>query len=411
LPVAILIAVLLAAFIIAVLAFVPLRPVNFSQSNSVPIVSDVDTVNFNFDADVANINIFPTNLQNELARVDVAATGNAGLFGSTTQPVEVTFSNVTSGSTQTVTSRISRTEAWPFSFNLKVTANIYIDSSAALNLTAKTSVGRISMNVDTPFVLQGLSLHTTTGSIEANLTNHAVITRDISISTTTGSIQFSWNDAQISDNMSIDLSSTTGSVKANVVQNRQLGGDIHLNAAATTGSINLGMNISNDNGAQITSQTSLGSISTDVQNFNGNKSPIYSSNYPAGNNLLVRLQTTVGSIHITAAYQGNTQLSVQEQVRDSVMTYIRNNHVETARFMPNQSWSGGRVNRNLVGAELYIYISSDWNVTMTYPVVPNPIYSVTADYSSPSLGIPYRIIWEGNWQKATITETSYTFAQ
>jgi hypothetical protein len=80
--------------------------------------------------------------------------------------------------------------------------------------------------------------------------------------------------------------------------------------------------------------------------------------------------------------------------------------------MQSLNWTGGRVDRGLiVGAELYTYISGGWNVTMTYPVYPNPIYTVTADYSSPSLGIPYRVIWEGTWQNGTITETSYTFAQ
>jgi hypothetical protein len=35
----------------------------------------------------------------------------------------------------------------------------------------------------------------------------------------------------------------------------------------------------------------------------------------------------------------------------------------------------------------------------------------TSAYSALSIGIPYRIIWKGNWQNEVINETSYVFAQ
>jgi hypothetical protein len=58
-----------------------------------------------------------------------------------------------------------------------------------------------------------------------------------------------------------------------------------------------------------------------------------------------------------------------------------------------------------------MYYSHGWNVTINYPVVPNAIYNVTADYSATSVGISYRIIWQGTWQNEVINETSYIFAQ
>jgi hypothetical protein len=109
------------------------------------------------------------------------------------------------------------------------------------------------------------------------------------------------------------------------------------------------------------------------------------------------------------------ELSTQEQVRDAVMAYIKNNHDETAQFMNSLAWTGGRATpQGIIGAETYTYLSQGWNVTMRYPVVPNPIYTITADYAATSTGsasIPYRVIWQGAWQNGTITETSYTFAQ
>ncbi len=105
-------------------------------------------------------------------------------------------------------------------------------------------------------------------------------------------------------------------------------------------------------------------------------------------------------------------LATQETVRDSTMNYIQTNHPETAQFMTNLIWTGGRATQNnLVGAETYMYYSQGWNATITYPVYPNPIYKITADYSTTSNGIPYRITWIGTWQNDIINETSYVFAQ
>lgn len=106
------------------------------------------------------------------------------------------------------------------------------------------------------------------------------------------------------------------------------------------------------------------------------------------------------------------ELTMQERIRDSVNNYIKSNHPETAQFMKDLVWTGGRVTPpNILGAETYMYYSQGWNVTINYPVVPNAIYKIVADYSAPYIGIPYRIIWNGTWQNEVINETSYVFAQ
>ena len=107
-----------------------------------------------------------------------------------------------------------------------------------------------------------------------------------------------------------------------------------------------------------------------------------------------------------------SELTTQEKIRNSAMSFIKSNHPETAQFMKDLVWTGGRVTPpNIVGAETYMYYSKGWNVTINYPVVPNSIYNIVADYSAPSIGIPYRIIWEGTSQNEVINETSYVFAQ
>jgi hypothetical protein len=105
-------------------------------------------------------------------------------------------------------------------------------------------------------------------------------------------------------------------------------------------------------------------------------------------------------------------LSEQEVIRNLVMNYIKSNHSETAQFMNNLVWTGGRATpENVVGAETYIYYSGGWNFTMTYPVVPQAIYKITADYKTTEVSIPYRVIWQGTWQNQIIKETDYVFAQ
>ncbi len=304
-PVAILAAVLLVAFIFAVFAFVPFQQVNFQDSKSILSVSGLESANLNFEADAANVNIIPTDLPNELIMVNVSVTGSTGLFASATEPVRLTLNNQPSGNALDVNSKLSRTESWPISFNLNVTCNIYIDQHEEWNLNATTTVGKVTLNPKVPVTLQELNLRSTAGSIEADLNEVVAVARNVSITTTTGSVQFRWSNIQISRNTSVNLETTLGSVTANVTQNGDLGGSVLFDASTTTGSINLGMSLRDNVGAQITSHANLGSISTDVQNFNGNKSPIYSSNYPADRNFLVNLQTSIGSIRITASYQGS----------------------------------------------------------------------------------------------------------
>jgi uncharacterized protein (UPF0333 family) len=131
---------------------------------------------------------------------------------------------------------------------------------------------------------------------------------------------------------------------------------------------------------------------------------------------LVIILAIVGGVSWVLINSQQPELSIQEQVRDDAMVYIETNHPEAAQFMDNLAWVGGRTTSSgLIGAETYAYTSQGWNVTISYPVIQNPIYTITADYSATSanggVSIPYRVIWQGTWENGTITETGYTFAQ
>ncbi|MCW4005945.1 MAG: zinc-ribbon domain-containing protein [Candidatus Bathyarchaeota archaeon] len=406
-------AIAIVGFLLAFLFFVPVNDVDFADSKSIPKSGAVDMIKLDFEADIAQVNVVCTDLPDDFVRVDVTAQGSTGFLGSS-EPVELSLSSQTSSGVLTVTSEVSRSETWLSSFALDVTCNVYVDASAVVDLDVQNTVGTITLSADAPVTFEDLSLQTQTGTVEADLLDTVFVNGDISIETTTGRVNFVWNNIHVSPTSEVKLGSTTGSVTASVLHSRDLSGNVSFNAKTTTGRVNLNLNISGQVGAQITSDTDVGSINVDSTNFVGDESPIYSSNYPAAGNFLVDLETTTGSVNINAVYTPK-ELSTQEQVRNQVMAYIEANHPETAVFMQVFAWTGGRVDTGLIGAETYTYLSSGWNVTLQYPVVPNAPYTVTADYSATTAdgqaSIPYRIIWTGTWQNNTITEESYVFAQ
>jgi hypothetical protein len=108
-----------------------------------------------------------------------------------------------------------------------------------------------------------------------------------------------------------------------------------------------------------------------------------------------------------------SQPSTQEQIRDSVISYIGATHNETMPYMQGFMWTGGMMSTGMmVGSSTYSYQSNGWNVTMQYPVTLNPTYIITANYTSlVSQVFPPRnmIMWSGTWQNGTITETGYSF--
>jgi hypothetical protein len=99
----------------------------------------------------------------------------------------------------------------------------------------------------------------------------------------------------------------------------------------------------------------------------------------------------------------------QEQIRDLTIQYLTAYHNQTLQYIHDFSWSGGRVDQGMmVGSDIYSYQSGGWNITMQYPVVPNPTYTLTAQYTPADTHLDI-ITWEGTLQNGTITETNYQY--
>lgn len=102
----------------------------------------------------------------------------------------------------------------------------------------------------------------------------------------------------------------------------------------------------------------------------------------------------------------------QEQIRDLISLYIQAYHNQTEPYMQSLTWIGGKITpMGMIGSELYSYQSSGWNVTMQYPVTPNPIYTIDAQYKPMQYWNTGDVLisWQGKLQNGIITETAYKF--
>jgi hypothetical protein len=97
-----------------------------------------------------------------------------------------------------------------------------------------------------------------------------------------------------------------------------------------------------------------------------------------------------------------TILSTVEQIRGGALLYLAANHTQALQLMGEFSWSGGKQETGGLGAETYVYTNDSWSVVIDYPVVPNPLYTITVDYSSHDVSVN----WMGTFQNQTFTETS-----
>ena len=99
-------------------------------------------------------------------------------------------------------------------------------------------------------------------------------------------------------------------------------------------------------------------------------------------------------------------------MRDMTMTCIKAHHKETAQYIQSFTWTHARdiTPYGIVSYTTWLYQSAGWNVTIGYPVVPNPTtYSVTATYTSQVAPGEVIVSWQGTMQNGVITQTAYTF--
>ena len=296
----VLITLFVSAAVIVAIAFLPIRTVDITESRDAPYQTGVDTLDLDFTADVAQVNVAFEDLSGKLVTLDVSVTGRVGVFGSL-DVLDLTFDSTTDGNVLTVTSEVDIISR--YSWSLNVTCDILIDPSMKASLDVKTSTGGIILNTQAGVVLDSLSLEATTGGVEAKLVENIRIDGDISLMTTTGSVKLSWDNVIVTKNFLVNAITTTGGVDVDINQDEELAGNITLRAEAITGGVDLAIAIQDDVGAKIESSVTTGGIDIDRQvGFSGAESSLQSDNYPANTNFDVTLKTITGGIDIDAEY-------------------------------------------------------------------------------------------------------------
>ncbi len=301
-PVMVIIAITISALVIAAFAAAPINPVNFKEQSQIPI-SGQNKLNLDFQADIGDINVYTNLTGDSMLLMDVSATGGTSIFGSD-QPVKFDVQNSTANGTQMVTAVVSSPMNFPFAGNLHVICNIYVNPQANLALNVHSDVGEVYMEAGLNAKIELLKLETITGSTNLNLQKGATVKGGLTLSTATGTVWFSINQVNVNGNVTIDLGSGTGNVEMDINQTQKFNGNLQLNAHTGTGNVNLNrMLIDGEVATKIQSNTGLGQIHVNVQNFNGNQSPIQSNNYPSNCNINMNLNTGVGNINLNAVYQ------------------------------------------------------------------------------------------------------------
>ena len=101
------------------------------------------------------------------------------------------------------------------------------------------------------------------------------------------------------------------------------------------------------------------------------------------------------------------EVVTQETVRDSAIMYIATSHADIASLTSNLTWTGGLQETGIVGSVTYIYLAGNWNITITNPVVLDPVYTVSAIYTDTANAVT--IVWEGTYENEAITETNFEY--
>jgi len=188
-PAVILIVVLLTTLVIASLLFLPFYPVNFNLTNQVPKAID-NNLFVDFQVDVANVRISYKNLPSSMVLLNVTAVGNVGIFDDPDRVVNVTFTHQTANNSEVVVASVSRIASWSNLSNLDVNCDIYVDPSANLSLSVRSSVGKITFKADTKTTLQSIDLETITDRVDVSLSNNVFVADSMSLRSTTGNVQF-----------------------------------------------------------------------------------------------------------------------------------------------------------------------------------------------------------------------------
>lgn len=296
-----LIVILVSAIVIAAFIIIPTNPWSFNKTLS-DQSPDAKTLNLNFHTNVGKVNVMTLKISDRNVLVSVQANGTDSAVGGSNDPVTFTFDNQTVDGVLTVNSEVNVDTSATSQSNVMI--QIFVDPALTLNINVTSATGKVSFVADKATTLQGLNLVSTTGEAETSLQDNVTVTGDISLKSSTSDVNFRLSENSIVGNRTIDLHSSTGSVILDLTQTKTFNGNLHVNAATTTGSVSTSLTIDGAVAAKIVSQNGTSSkIQTNLNNFSGNDTALQSPNYPSACNIEVNSSLVTGTIYIDANYE------------------------------------------------------------------------------------------------------------
>jgi hypothetical protein len=135
------------------------------------------------------------------------------------------------------------------------------------------------------------------------------------------------------------------------------------------------------------------------------------------NKVTVALIIVVVAVLLTATalgLQNGTAPETQEVVpeppefaRDTSITYILQAHEELGALSVPSSWEMENLTPGLLGASNLQYTGDGWTVTVSYPVVLEPTYTVEVEYTG-EVGFQWTGTVSQDWN---VAETNFTVVQ
>jgi len=298
----VLVSILVIGVVVAALFATPFINVSIGQTYQDDTV-DINKLDFNFESNRAQVNVFTLDMNNNNFVIEIQGSAFKGMFGGNSDsPIQFSLYNDTTNGVQTVTIKLEESNAFS---RYNVVCNVYVNPALTINLNITSKAGQVNLINDKPTTFESINLETSAGDVGANLQNATVI-GNVTLRTQAGTVDFRTSQILVEGNNTISLHSNAGSINMDLTQTKTLQGNLQVNATAELGSVNVGLSIDGSVGAKIISQTTLGSIHTNLQHFSGNQSLIESDNYPAADNIEINNRTNLGSIDINAIYQSKT---------------------------------------------------------------------------------------------------------
>jgi hypothetical protein len=297
---AVLIVILIVALAFAALLFLPVKSVNFDQSESVASVAGVNKLNLRLSADLGEVRVIYTNLSGQALNLHVSAKGSVG-FLMDPNSISLDFVQSTSADTALVNASVNVKSHLLGASNLNLQCDVLIDNSMRSKLDLSTSAGSITVNSTNASAFDQVSLSAKAGAVTFLVAPNVSLYGDISLSTNIGASVLGWQDPLVKQNINVAVSTKTGGVVLNVNQTAPMNRTVLMNGNTQVGGVSLNLDIGGNVSASINSSTQVGGVHVGSKvGFTGTDSGLTSTNYPAAGSFGMILRTNVGGVDVNA---------------------------------------------------------------------------------------------------------------